>query len=249
MQTYSLDKKKKNCVVAVLAGGMGTRIRHLLPNLPKPLAPVFGQPFLEWILRFISKQRLTNVVLSTGYLAEKIEHFLKNADSKCLNLQCVKESLPLGTAGGVVNAIDGCKYEFETVLVLNGDSLVLTDLAPMFDCLDDNSVDAALLGVRVVDATRYGTLDVSNDNFLLGFKEKQPGFGLINAGVYLFRRQVLDFLPRGEAISFELNVFPRLLEENIRIKVIEVEAPFIDIGTKETLVEADAFIEKNAALL
>lgn len=245
MPTYSLDEQKKNCVAVVLVGGMGTRIRHLLPDLPKPLAPVFGRPFLEWVLRFISKQRLTNVVLSTGYLAEKIEFFVKNADFKCLDLQCVEEALPLGTAGGVLNAIDSCKYEFETVLVLNGDSLVLTDLAPMFGCLKEGLVDVAMLGVKVADAARYGTLDVSGDNFLLGFKEKQPGMGLINAGVYLFRGQILDVLPRGEAISFEIDIFPKLLANGVGIKVIEVEASFIDIGTEKSLLGANEFIKTH----
>lgn len=245
MPTYSLDKQKKNCVAVVLVGGMGTRIRHLLPDLPKPLAPVFGRPFLEWILRFISKQGLTNAVLSTGYLAEEIEYFVKNADFKCLDLQCVKEVLPLGTAGGVLNAIDNCKYDFETVLVLNGDSLVLADLAPIFDCLKENLVDVAMLGVKVADAARYGTLDVSGDNSLVGFKEKQPGVGLINAGVYLFRKKILDLLPRGEDISFEIDVFPKILAQNVSVKVIEVAAPFIDIGTEQSLRDASVFIEKN----
>ncbi len=249
MPTSDLEDRKRNCLTVVLVGGKGTRIRHLLPDLPKPLAPIFGHPFLEWILRFISKQGLKNVALSTGYLAEKVKHFIENTNFKNLDLRCVDESLPLGTAGGVVNAIDGCKYDVETVLVLNGDSLVLASLEPMFDCLREESVDAVLLGVKIDDASRYGTLEVSDKNFLLRFKEKQPGIGLINAGVYLFRKPILDALPRNKAISFEVDVFPNLLEENKCIKVVAVEAPFIDIGTKETLIEADAFIQENFPLL
>lgn len=245
MLTCSLDKQKKKCVAVILAGGMGTRIRHLLPDLPKPLAPVFGYPFLEWVLRFISMQGLTNIALSTGYLAEKIDYFVKNTTFKNLKLQCVKENFPLGTAGGVLNAADKCKYDFDTVLVLNGDSLVLADLSPIFECFEESLVDVALLGVKVADAARYGTLDVSSDNFLLGFKEKQPGVGLINAGVYLFRKQILNLLPRDKAISFEVDVFPMLLAQNVRIKVIEVVAPFIDIGTEQSLSDASVFIEKN----
>lgn len=245
MPTSDVDDPKTNCLTVVLAGGKGTRIRHLLPDLPKPLAPVFGYPFLEWVLKFISKQGLKNVVLSTGYLAEKIKLFAEKTNFQYLNLQCVQESLPLGTAGGVANAIDNCRHEFETVLVLNGDSLVMADLVPMFNCLKETSVDVVLLGVKVDDARRYGALEVSDDNFLLGFREKQTGVGLINAGVYLFRRKILDILPRGKAISFEIDVFPKLLAENLQIKVIEVEAPFVDIGTEESLDYSSAFIEKN----
>ena len=249
MPTCNLNDEKINCVTVVLVGGQGTRIRHLLPDLPKPLAPVFGYPFLEWILRFLSKQRSHRVILSTGYMAEKIKYFIESRKSQELNISCVEEKIPLGTAGGVLNALDELGEGFEAVLVLNGDSLVLTDLAPLLNVFQDQSIDAVILGVRVGDALRYGTLKFGNNRLLVGFKEKKPGAGVINAGVYLFRRKILDSLPRGKVLSFEVDVFPKLLLENKRIKIVEVEAPFIDIGTEETLTKADAFIRKNSSLL
>lgn len=234
-----------NCVVVVLAGGMGTRIRHLLENLPKPLAPVNGQPFLEWILRFLLKQKLRNIILSTGYLAEKIDTFVSQ-NTLGLDLQSAKEDFPLGTAGGVINSYDKYGPNFENVLVLNGDSLVLTDLKPLFECFSYPFIKVAVLGVKVANAERFGTLIVKEGGYLAGFKEKQVGSGLVNAGVYLFRKELLDGLPRHKSLSFELDIFPKLLMQNIPIKVIEVEAPFIDIGTEESLGDSSLFIEKNS---
>ena len=235
-----------NCVVVVLAGGLGTRIRHLLPDLPKPLAPIMGHPFLEWVLRFVSRQGLHNIVVSAGYLAEKIEIFLASMKNLDLEIQCVIENAPLGTAGGVIHALSKCRSDFQTVLVLNGDSLILTDFKPLFNSLLSNIlVDAAVIGVEVEDAHRYGTLDVGGDDFLLGFKEKKPGAGLINAGVYLFRKEILSSLPQDRVLSFETDIFPMLLAQKLQIKVIRSHAPFIDIGTEDSLGEASRFIQKN----
>jgi NDP-sugar pyrophosphorylase family protein len=162
-----------------------------------------------------------------------------------LNLKCAKEDFPLGTAGGVLNALDIYGLDFDSVLVLNGDSLALTDLNPLFRCFKDPFIKVAVLGVHVCNSERFGTLAIKGGGYLAGFKEKQAGSGLINAGIYLFRKEVLEELPRGKSLSFELDVFPKLLMQNIPIKVIEVDAPFIDIGTEDSLGDASLFIEKN----
>lgn len=234
------------CTAIILAGGMGTRIRHILPGLPKPMAPIKGRPFLAWIIQFLAKQGLYDFVISTGYLAEKINAFTINNDFTNLDLRCVEEKLPLGTAGGALNAIKFLTVDVEYVLVTNGDSLVLTDLMPLFDALNDQSIGAAILGVNVLDAQRYGTLEVGDEDLLMGFREKRPGSGLINAGVYLFRKKVLMDLPNKIPMSFEMDVFPALLAENLAIKVVRCADPFIDIGTEESLLGASQFIETYA---
>lgn len=235
------------CVAVILAGGMGTRIRHLLPNLPKPLAPVCKKPFLEWILRFLVSQNITQILLSSGYLADQIDEFILNLDisTQKLKLQSIREDQPLGTAGGVLNALDHNRVNCENILILNGDSLTLTDLSPLFSSLEGESNAVAMLGIRMADAGRYGTLVTNMGGLLEGFKEKQPGEGLVNAGVYLFQKHILNELPRGRSLSFETDVFPDLIKRKIRIKVIEVSAPFIDIGTEESLGCATSFIEQH----
>ena len=161
-----------SCVAVILAGGMGTRIRHLLPSLPKPLAPVYGKPFLEWIIQFLAKQNILQVILSTGYLADQIENFALRINVPRLKLQCIKEDLPLGTAGGVLNALERSNIDCDNILILNGDSLTLVDLSPMFSALEEISNGVAILGIWMSDAERYGTLVVNKYGLLEGFKEK-----------------------------------------------------------------------------
>ena len=162
-----------------------------------------------------------------------------------LNLKCIPEDIPLGTAGGALNAMRKCAFEFNNVLVLNGDSVVLTDLAPLFQCMDNESIKVAMLGVRVSDAARYGTLEINRNNYLAGFNEKHTGAGLVNAGIYLFRKEVLDEFSSNTNLSFERDIFPKLLSRKISIKVIPADVPFIDIGTEDSLCEASMFIQNN----
>ena len=88
----------------ILAGGFGTRIKHLLGELPKPMAPVAGRPFVEWVVRYLARQGVTRAALSTGHLAETIERHFQSAPVAGMKTSCVRETTPLGTGGGVVNA-------------------------------------------------------------------------------------------------------------------------------------------------
>jgi D-glycero-alpha-D-manno-heptose 1-phosphate guanylyltransferase len=127
----------------------------------------------------------------------------------------------------------------------NGDSLVLADLRPAWAMLADESTDGVVVGLEVADASRYGRLDVTDDGRLLRFSEKQPGSGLINAGIYLLRRRLLDRFPRRTPLSMEHDVFPALLDGGARLRVHRCQAPFLDIGTPETVAQADSFITRH----
>jgi D-glycero-alpha-D-manno-heptose 1-phosphate guanylyltransferase len=229
----------------VLAGGQGTRIRHLLPDLPKPLAPVAGRPFLEWVVRYLRRQGVARIVLSTGHHAEKVEAFAGGLVLEGVSIDCVGEPTPLGTAGGFLHAYKAVPDSAPEVLVCNGDSLVLAELAPLFASLGAPDVDAALLAVTVNDASRYGTVDAGDGGFLRGFAEKRSGAGHINGGCYLFRRSVIGRFPDGRPLSFEYDVFPALISGGARIKVVPCEAAFLDIGTESSLAQASGFIEDN----
>jgi len=102
-----------------------------------------------------------------------------------------------------------------------------------------------LLGVRVPDASRFGTLKTDEHSRLLGFSEKRPGAGLVNGGVYLFRRAALARFPAQRPLSIEYDVFPALVLQNANIKVVSCDAPFLDIGTESTLAQAGVFIEQH----
>ena len=230
----------------VLAGGFGNRIRHLLPDLPKPMAPVNGRPFLEWVVRYLAAQKIRRAILSTGHLSEVIAEHFQLQPVNNVRLSCVPEIRPLGTAGGFLNAIHGTKEEPEGWLVLNGDSLAPTPLAEMFQSLDNPDWDGAILGVRVADASRFGTILQNENGGLTGFNEKKPGAGVINAGVYLFRASMIERFPGQTPLSFETEVFPALIGSNVHLKVCVTDAPFLDIGTPESLPLAEQFIRRNA---
>lgn len=229
----------------VLAGGFGTRIKHLLQNLPKPMAPVGGRPFVEWVVRYLAKQQLRRAVLSTGYLAETVEqHFRSHPISNVLT-RCVPETTPLGTAGGFLNAAAVASSGTAAWLVMNGDSLALAPLSGMFAALNDAAIKGAILGVPIQEASRYGTLVQNDRGELAGFREKRPGAGIINAGVYLFRASLVETFPAKRPLSFETDVFPLLADRKVRLKVCVTEAPFLDIGTPESLPQAEAFVHEH----
>ncbi len=118
-------------------------------------------------------------------------------------------------------------------------------LAAMFAAAGAAGIGGAMLAVRMADASRYGTVSCDAGQVLTGFNEKKPGAGAINAGVYLFAAEVVERFPAKTPLSFETEVFPALINGGVRIKVCEMEAPFLDIGTPASLAQAEAFIQQN----
>jgi NDP-sugar pyrophosphorylase family protein len=229
----------------VLAGGFGTRIKHLLGDLPKPMAPVNNRPFVEWVVRYLAAQGVRNVILSTGHLAETVEKHFQSQPVAGVKIVCVPETTPLGTAGGFLNAAHGATGKPRAWLVLNGDSLALAPLEKMLGSLDDPAIAGAILGVPMADASRYGTVSADTKDELAGFNEKSPGTGNINAGVYLFRATALGNFPDKIPLSFETDVFPALIANRVRLKVCVTDAAFLDIGTPESLPQAENFVRQN----
>lgn len=233
--------------VVILAGGFGTRIKQQLPDLPKPLAPVAGRPFLDWQLRYLHHQGFRRSLLATGYLAEKVQDYAEKAAIPAMAIDCVRETEPLGTAGAFLHAAHNSSLSPTTAawLVLNGDSLIVTDYRVLLAELEQDGVDGVILGVKVTDASRFGSLITNAQGELLKFAEKQPGAGVINSGVYLLGDRLLAQFPPNRPLSFEYDVFPSLLQQGAKIKVRAVEAPFLDIGTPATLTQAGQFIESK----
>jgi D-glycero-alpha-D-manno-heptose 1-phosphate guanylyltransferase len=230
----------------ILAGGFGTRVRHLLPDIPKPMAPCLGRPFIEWVVRFFARRGCEEFVLSTGYLSEVIERHFDRQPVPGVRVTCRHESTPQGTAGGALNCVPADAAPKSVWLVANGDSLVFSDPMPLLKPLHAGAADASLLGLEVPDAGRYGTLEIDANQHLVAFREKRPGAGggLINAGVYAFTGATLLRQPERRPLSFEVDVFPELTHSG-RVAVVPTAAPFLDIGTPETLAEAERFIERN----
>jgi NDP-sugar pyrophosphorylase family protein len=208
------------------------------------MAEVAEKPFLGWVLTYLQRQGIAQTLLSTGHLAKIIEEYVQKRPIPNLELKCYPETSPLGTAGGFINAVKQSQQTPKAWLVLNGDSLIVTDLAPLNQYLEDERVDGVILGVSVPDASRFGSLVYDEQRTLLQFAEKKAGAGVINGGVYLLRHRLVQQFPTHFPLSFEYDIFPSLLQQQICLKVHPVEAPFLDIGTPDSLAQAESFIRQ-----
>jgi D-glycero-alpha-D-manno-heptose 1-phosphate guanylyltransferase len=233
----------ETAALIVLAGGAGTRIRHLYPDCPKPLIPVAGRPFLDWVCAWWVRQGIRNMVVSLGYLAEVAERHLLTYSWPGVEVRAVREEQPLGTGGAARLAATVVPLA-DPLIIVNGDSLVFCDLPGAWE----GDADGVVLGVRMADAGRYGTLRIGDGQALLGFDEKRPGQAAwINAGVYFLRRRVLDRFPERSPLSMEVDVFPSLIAGGARLRVYPTGGEFLDIGTPGGLAAAGAFIQRHLA--
>ena len=230
-----------NVSVVILAGGRGTRLQGLFPDLPKPMIPVAGQPFLFWLTRWIAKHGPRHFIYSTGHLAAAVEQWVSDGNMREIDRQHRHEDAPLGTGGGLMNCIDLCR---DWVMVANGDSLVMHGIDALLG-LKDGNVDGGLLGVEVPDTSSYGRLEVNPAGRLTSFREKQAGEGLVNGGLYLFRKDLLSRNIPKIPQSIEYDIVPLLLSRGANLSVINAgSAPFIDIGTPETASRAEQFVNE-----
>lgn len=224
----------------VLAGGRGTRLGLISADLPKPLVRVAGRPFLDLVAGWLRDQGVADTVYSAGHLGEQIEDWVAALPRVPRErVTCRREVSAMGTGGALLGCLDLCQ---DLILVANGDTLLLTRVAALVKRLRAGRLDGMLVAVEVDDASRFGSLDVAEDGLLRSFREKAPGAGVVNGGLYLFPRRTLErFLPARPA-SLERDLVPALLDQRARIGVTVVDAPFIDIGVPESLAAADAFV-------
>lgn len=219
----------------VLAGGFGTRLRAVVRDVPKPLAPVAGRPFLAWLLDGLARQGIARVILATGYMGAIVREVLGEVHGP-MTLAYAQEETPLGTGGALYNAL---RYaEGERVYVLNGDTWLGTRLAPIATVAP--TADLVLAVRPVPDRTRYGTVRVET-NRILGLEEKgQSGPGLVNAGLYLARRDLRVRRPMPDAFSLETEVLAK--PGDLDLRAYRTESEFLDIGTPEDFARAQDLI-------
>lgn len=214
----------------MLAGGFGTRLAHVVPDVCKPMAPVAGRPFLRFIMDQLAAAGFDRAVVADGYRREQIEDFFGSA-YRGMAVEYSPEDTPLLTGGAVKRALGRCRADW--VFVLNGDTWLDVDFAAMEATAADapDGVSAVIAVKRMRDFERYGTVDVDADGALTAFREKRPcEEGLINAGVYLLRGDALDGMP--EKFSLESDYFERVVGDGA-LRAVECDAGFIDIGVPE----------------
>jgi NDP-sugar pyrophosphorylase family protein len=223
----------------VLCGGAGTRLRPVLADRPKSMATISGTPFLQLLLDRLRSQGIDDVVLGTGYMAEKIEDYFGSGSKFGIRLRYSRENEPLGTGGALKLAEPLLS---DPVLVLNGDSYVEWNLVPMLELFTAKNADLVIAVQAVTDVARYGSVALDQEGRVTQFVEKgaAAGPGLINAGVYLIRKQIVHELPADTAISLEREVFPRLLDR--RVYGLISRGLFIDIGMPDDFNRAQTLL-------
>lgn len=219
----------------VLAGGFGTRLRSVVQDLPKPMAPVGQRPFLEIVLDELVHAGVQRCVLAVGYKRETIEaHF--GAAYRGMALAYSIEDEPLGTGGGIRQAVD--MLEGDACLVLNGDTLFRVDLAQLSQGFTERSSLLTVALKEMRDFDRYGTVVLEEDGIISGFREKQPmNRGLINGGVYALSKDLFALKELPSVFSFEAEILEAEVDRH-RFHGQAFDAYFIDIGIPEDYARA-----------
>ena len=225
---------KKEAII--LAGGFGTRLQGVVRDLPKPMAPVNGRPFLTYILDYLIDYEYERVILSVGYLHEKIVDYF-GRKYKTLEIDYAVEEEPLGTGGGILFAMSKC--ENDNVLVINGDTMFKVDLDAFERFHTEKDALLSIVLREVEDVSRYGSVTISNDNLIALFAEKQVTFGrgYINGGVYLIHRKLFDKHPQPKKFSFEKDLMTKFYTQEL-FYAMPSDGYFIDIGIPEDYARA-----------
>lgn len=223
----------------VLAGGLGTRLRGVLGDVPKPMASIAGQPFLTYLLRFLEFNGIRRVILAVGYQHQVVRRFF-GAQYGNLEICYSVEEQPLGTGGALLQALQQVQDSF--AFVLNGDTFLRLDYPDMeraFRRQSDAQLSVALR--RISDAGRYGAALVTGGRIQAFRTEGAPGAGLINAGTYLVCRNIFDRYRLPQKFSFEREFLQERIAE-IQTVAYECDVPFIDIGVPEAFEQAQALV-------
>ena len=218
----------------VLAGGLGTRLRSAVPDRPKPLAPVAGKPFLDYLLSHLAQVGVRRVILSIGYLGEQIKQRYGHHHGQLSIVYC-EEDQPLGTGGALKQALALSTTSY--TLALNGDTLLQFDPRPFLQACQASQQKLGIVTRPVGDTARYGRCTLEQDT-IASFGEKgTAGPGLINAGVYCLRRDLFDAFDLPARFSFESDVIEPHLQ-TLRPLGCQTDAYFIDIGVPEDFARA-----------
>ncbi len=228
----------KQCVI--LVGGKGTRLGDLTKNMPKPMVEIDGSPFLLKLLDIVQRYGFQEILLLASHANEVIFNYFKDFKYKGCNIKIIVEQEPLGTGGAIINAYDSLE---EIFFCLNGDSLIDGNWLRLNQYLDEECNSVIALS-EISESSRYGSVTLDN-GFISNFNEKseQVKSNLINAGIYLFKKEVFKNFTKGNK-SLEKDIIPVIVERN-QVKGVLIDGYFIDIGTPESLDEAKNRVWNN----
>ena len=225
----------------LLVGGMGTRLHPLTLKTPKPMLQVAGVPFTEHQIRKAADAGITEIILATSYKSELFEPYFGDGERFGIKIKYAVEKSALGTGGGIRNAAN-LLADCDQVVIFNGDVLSGHDLAAQLAFHKKNQADITLYLTQVEDARAYGCVELLENKQIKSFlgKMENPISNLINAGCYIFNRQIIDQIPQNKVVSVERDTFPNLLANNAKVFGYLDNSYWLDIGTPAALVKASA---------
>jgi D-glycero-alpha-D-manno-heptose 1-phosphate guanylyltransferase len=225
----------------ILAGGMGTRLRNAVPDLPKPMAPVDGKPFLGYLLEWLTEYPVSKIILSIGYKPEAITGYFGNSFLG-IPVEYVIEEEPLGTGGGIMRA---CRDVSESdFLVINGDTFFPIDLMKLYSFHTWHGCFITVALKKMKDFSRYGSVEY-NDGKILQFHEKKLCHdGFINGGIYAINRRIMMSQHLPKVFSFEKEILEKSAGSG-DLRGMIFDEPFLDIGMPEEYRRASDIMGKR----
>lgn len=227
----------------LLAGGLGTRLRSVVNDRPKPMALIGDKPFMEYVVHELSRYGIDEIIFAVGYKGSMVEEYFGDGSRFGVKVSYAYEEELLGTAGAIKNA--GRFVTEDTFFVLNADTFYQMDYGRLLRVKEENRLEMALVLREVPDISRYGAA-VLDGAMLAGFNEKtaEKRPGTINGGVYLMNRELLSEIPEGK-VSLENEMIPKWMAEGRRLGGFVNDGYFIDIGIPEDYFKFQADVEKG----
>ncbi len=229
----------------ILAGGMGTRLREVVADVPKPMALIGDKPFLWHILRWLAKYKCSRIIISTGYKSETISDYFGDSFDG-IPIDYAVEEKPLGTGGAVKFSLE--RTTSEDVLIVNGDTWFPVDLEKFLSFHRNTGSLFTIALKRMKDFSRYGSVDCSENRIIMFNEKKFCSNGLINGGIYLMNRLFMDQFSLPDVFSLEKDILEKAAGIGI-IRCIEFSEPFIDIGLPDDYRKAQSIFRKKALFI
>ncbi len=210
----------------ILAGGLGTRLKSISKDTPKPLMPISDKVFLDYPIHQLKKFKINNIFLSVGFNHNLIVDYFKNTE-----LKYIIEEEPLGTGGAIKKALSQIP-DFENIVILNGDTFFNIDYDKLVELHLKTRSDITIGSKIIQKPYRYGTMEIENSK-VIDFKEKKEiEEGVVNCGIYIINKSILKYFPSEEKFSFEKEILENQIQK-IKISTLVSDSYFIDIGIPE----------------
>ena len=229
-----------------MSGGIGTRLRPLTCQLPKPMVPIFNRPVMEYSINLLKEHGIEDIAVTLHYLPNKIKEYFKDGEEFDVNIKYYIEDKPLGTGGSVKNAQD---FLDSTFVVISGDAFTNIDLTKAYEFHKEKGSKATLILKREAIPLEYGVVITDENGRIVRFLEK-PSWGevfsdTINTGIYILEPEVLDYYNKGDNFDFSKDLFPRLLMDNIPMYGYIAEEYWCDVGDIGSYIKTHEDIMKD----